>query len=46
MDNIQIVQDVYKNFGERNVPGVLIHFDKNVVWERPGATRYTFLRNF
>ena len=30
MDNLQIVQDVYKNFGERNVPGVLAHFDKNV----------------
>ena len=35
MDNIQIVQDVYKNFGERNVPGILAHFDKNVVWMRP-----------
>jgi Ketosteroid isomerase-related protein len=42
MDNIQIVQDVYKNFGERNVPGVLAHFDKNVVWMRPEHLRYLF----
>src|SRR5687768_3277954 len=46
MDNIQIVQDVYKNFGERNVPGVLIHFDKNVVWERPGAPDIPFCGTF
>jgi len=42
MDNIQIVQDVYKNFGERNVPGVLAHFDKNVVWMRPDAPEIPF----
>jgi len=42
MDNIQIVQDVYKNFGERNVPGVLTHFDKNVVWMRPDAPEIPF----
>ena len=42
MDNIQIVQDVYKNFGERNVPGVLAHFDKNVVWSRPDAPEIPF----
>lgn len=37
MDNVQIVQDVYKNFGQGNVPGILAHFDKDVVWVRPGA---------
>jgi ketosteroid isomerase-like protein len=42
MDNIQIVQDVYKNFGERNVPGVLAHFDKDVVWMRPDAPEIPF----
>ena len=42
MDNIQIVQDVYKNFGQRNVPGVLAHFDKNVVWMRPDASEIPF----
>jgi ketosteroid isomerase-like protein len=42
MDNIQIVQDVYKNFGERNVPAVLAHFAKNVVWMRPDAREIPF----
>jgi len=42
MDNVQIVQDVYKNFGERNVPGVLAHFDKDVVWLRPDAPEIPF----
>lgn len=42
MDNIQIVQDVYKNFGERNVPAVLAHFDKNVIWLRPDAPEIPF----
>jgi ketosteroid isomerase-like protein len=42
MDNVQIVQDVYRNFGEKNVPGVLAHFDKNVVWMRPDAPEIPF----
>ena len=42
MDNIQIVQDIYKNFGERNVAGILSHFDKKVVWERPGSPDIPF----
>jgi ketosteroid isomerase-like protein len=42
MDNIQIVQDVYKNFGEKNIAGILSHFDKEVVWERPGAPDIPF----
>ena len=46
MDNIQIVQDVYRNFGERNVPGILAHFDKDVVWERPGAPDIPFCGTF
>ena len=46
MDNVQIVQDVYKNFGQGNVPGVLAHFDKDVVWERPGAPDIPFCGTF
>lgn len=46
MDNIQIVQDVYKNFGQSNVPGILAHFDKDVVWMRPGAPDIPFSGTF
>lgn len=46
MDNIQIVQDVYKNFGQGNVPGILPHFDKDVVWMRPGAPDIPFCGTF
>ena len=46
MDNVQIVQQVYKYFGEKNVPGILSHFDKDVVWERPGAPDIPFSGTF
>jgi len=46
MDNIKTVQDVYKNFGEKNIPGILAHFDKEVVWERPGAPDIPFCGTF
>ena len=46
MDNIQIVKDVYKNFGEKNIPGILSYFDEEVVWERPGAPDIPFCGTF
>ena len=46
MDNVQIVQDVYRNFGEKNIPGILAHFDKEVVLERPGAPDIPFCGTF
>lgn len=46
MDNVQIVQQVYKYFGEKNVPGILSHFDKDVIWERPGAPDIPFSGTF
>src|SRR4030095_11451484 len=46
MDNVEIVKDVYKNFGQRNVTGVLAHFDKDVVWMRPGAPDIPFSGTF
>ena len=42
MDNVQIVKEVYKYFGEKNIPGFLSHFDKDIVWERPGAPDIPF----
>lgn len=46
MDNVQIVRQVYRYFGEKNVPGILTHFDKDVVWERPGAPDIPFSGTF
>lgn len=46
MDNVQIVQQVYKYFGEKNVPAILSLFDKDVVWERPGAPDIPFSGTF
>lgn len=46
MDNVQIVQQVYKSFGEGNIPSILSHFDKDVVWERPGAPDIPFSGTF
>jgi hypothetical protein len=46
MDNVQIIQQVYKYFGEKNVPALLSHFDKDVVWERPGAPEIPFSGTF
>src|SRR5512138_1413857 len=46
MDNVQIVQQVYKYFGEKNVPAILSLFDKDVVWERSGAPDIPFSGTF
>ena len=40
MDNInnqQIIEGMYKNYAVGNMSAVLSCFDKNVIWERPGA---------
>ena len=42
MDNLQIIQQMYKNFGEKNMAAVLNSFDKEVVWIRPGEGAIPF----
>ena len=40
MDNItnrQIIENAYKNYAAGNMSAVLSCFDKDVIWERPGA---------
>jgi uncharacterized protein len=40
MDNItnrQIIEDAYKNYAAGNMSAVLACFDKDIIWERPGA---------
>ena len=41
---LQIVQEVYQIFGERNVPALLAHFDKDINLERPEAMRIFLLQ--
>lgn len=35
--NLQIIQNMYKNYAAGNMSAVLSCFDKDVIWERPGA---------
>ena len=46
MDNVQIVQQVYKYFSEKNIAGVLSFFDKDVEWVRPGEPDIPFSGTF
>ena len=42
MDNIQLIQQMYKDFASGNMPAVLSTFDKDVVWIRPGEPAIPF----
>ena len=44
--NLQIIRQLYKNFSEGNLPGVLSFFDKDVVWIRPGEPDIPFAGTF
>jgi len=46
MTHIEIIQEVYKNFAQGNIAGVLAHFDKEVVWIRPGEPDIPFAGTF
>jgi len=46
MDNLQIVKEVYRLFGERNIPAVLSYFDKDIVFVRPGNADIPFAGTF
>ena len=46
MENIQIIQQMYKDFGAGNVQSVLSNFDKDVVWIRPGEPYIPFAGTF
>ncbi|MGH2565607.1 MAG: nuclear transport factor 2 family protein [Ginsengibacter sp.] len=40
MDNVSnqsIIENMYKDYSAGNMSAVLFCFDKNVIWERPGA---------
>jgi ketosteroid isomerase-like protein len=46
LNNLQIIRQLYKNFSEGNLPGVLSFFDKDVVWIRPGGPDIPFAGTF
>jgi len=46
MDNLQIVKEVYRLFGEKNIPVLLSHFDKDIEFVRPGNADIPFAGTF
>jgi len=46
MDNIQVIQQMYKDFGAGNMQAVLSTFDNDVVWIRPGEPYIPFAGTF
>jgi ketosteroid isomerase-like protein len=46
MDNLQVVKEVYRLFGERNVPALLAYFDKDIEFVRPGNADIPFAGTF
>jgi uncharacterized protein len=46
MNNLQVVKEVYRLFGERNVPALLSYFDKDIEFVRPGNADIPFAGTF
>jgi len=46
MDNLQIVKEVYRLFGEKNIPVLLSYFDKDIEFVRPGNADIPFAGTF
>jgi ketosteroid isomerase-like protein len=46
MENTQIIQQMYKDFGTGNMQAVLANFDNDVVWIRPGEPGIPFAGTF
>ena len=46
MDNLQIIKEVYRLFGERNVPALLSYFDSSIEFVRPGNADIPFAGTF
>lgn len=46
MENIKIIQQMYKDFGTGNMQAVLSNFDNDVVWVRPGEPHIPFAGTF
>ena len=46
MDNLQVVKEVYRLFGERNIPAILSYFDQDIEFVRPGNEDIPFAGTF
>jgi ketosteroid isomerase-like protein len=46
MENIQIIEKMYKDFGAGNMQAVMATFDPDVVWVRPGEPDIPFAGTF
>ncbi|MGN6801855.1 MAG: nuclear transport factor 2 family protein [Ginsengibacter sp.] len=45
-NNLQVIQQMYADFGKGNIPAVLAAFSKDVVWTRAGAPFIPFSGTF
>jgi ketosteroid isomerase-like protein len=46
MNPLEIVREVYRLFGERNIPALLSHFHKDIEFVRPGNADIPFAGTF
>ncbi len=46
MNNLEIVKEVYRLFGERNIPALLSHFHQDIEFVRPGNADIPFAGTF
>lgn len=46
LSNLEIIQQLYKNFAAGNMPAVFASFDKDIIWFRPGAPDIPFAGKF
>jgi len=46
LSNLEIVQQVYRDFATGNMQGVMAAFDKDVIWIRPGEPAIPFSGTF
>lgn len=46
LTNLQIIQQLYKNFAAGNMSAVMASFDKDIIWIRPGEPDIPFSGKF
>ncbi len=42
VNNLEVIQNMYRNYGAGDMASVLSCFDKDIIWERPGAPAIPF----
>ena len=46
VNNLQIIEQMYRNYAAGNMSAVIACFDKDIIWERPGAPYIPFSGTF